>query len=253
MRTMFKLVSTISTALGCVLAVSGPAHAGADGSPGAQSGRAPVTMNHAGRGNGSPRPEFPSGQWRGQSHAEWAQAWWRWWMSIPLKVNSTSDVTGANCGLNQDGPVWFLAGPLGGNFTPTCVIPYGKAIVTPIVAFINDYPCPADFNFEPAPGQALEDYLTEGVTPFIDSFTLIFAALDGKAMKARRVTTKAFGFTGAADVKALDPCVTGSPQVGVSDGYFITIDPLPRGDHVLQINSSSPGFATSGTFTLRIR
>ena len=47
--------------------------------------------------------------------------------------------------------------------------------------------------------------------------------------------------------------MTGSPQLGVSDGYFITIEPLSPGNHVLQINSVSPIMGTTNaTFNLKI-
>jgi len=50
-----------------------------------------------------------------------------------------------------------------------------------------------------------------------------------------------------------DPCVTGSPQVGVSDGHWVFIDPLPRGDHTLLLRSVNMFGATQGTYTLKIR
>ena len=38
----------------------------------------------------------------------------RWMFSIPIGVSSANPAeTGANCGLNQQGPVWNLVGPGG--------------------------------------------------------------------------------------------------------------------------------------------
>ncbi len=250
MNTPFKTVAAVSVLLGCWLALAGSAQAGADGSPGARSARSAFAINHNSRGNDWARSDASLGQWRGQSHAEWTKAWWRWWMSIPANVNSAFD-DGTNCGINQEGPVWFLAGPIDPNFSRTCTIPHGKAILSPIVDFINDYPCP-DPAFKPAAGQSLEDFLAAGIADLV-SQTSGQAILNGKPLKARRVTTNLFGFTGAASLSVLDSCVTGSPQVGVSDGYFFVIEPLPRGDHVLQITSNGPFGAGNGTFTLKIR
>jgi hypothetical protein len=178
---------------------------------------------------------------------------WQWFMSIPFAVSPTNDTDGANCGISQNGQVWFLGGPLGGSFTRTCHIPAGKKILSPIIDFINDFPCP-DPNFKPAPGQSLEAFLTEGVTPLIDMVTLAEAQLDGKPLAVQRATSRLFKFTAAADLSpTFDPCVTGSPQLGVSDGYFVQIQPPSRGRHVLHIKSVHPWFGTSeGNYNLII-
>jgi hypothetical protein len=175
-------------------------------------------------------------------------------MSIPLGVGPSNDATGAQCGINQTGPVWLIGGPLGSTFERSCTIPKGKAILAPIADFINDYPCPAPPPFEPAPGTSLEDFLITGVTPIIDGVTVHTAELDGRTLLERRVTTGLFSFTGAVDLVALDPCVTGSPQVGVSDGYFIFIEPPSVGEHLLHIHSELPsfGFSSDGTYHLNI-
>jgi hypothetical protein len=251
-KTISIACTLAAAATGLLLALAGPALAGNDGA-GRATKPAAANAGSSGRAAESARSEASLGAWRGQTHAQWTQAWWRWWMSIPAIVSPAEDPTGANCGINQDGPVWFLAGPLGSNYERTCTIPYGKAILSPVVDFINDYPCP-DPTFTPGPGQTLEDFLTVTVAPYLDRLTLVDARLNGTPLKTRRVTTKVFGFTGAANLSKFDGCVTGSPQLGISDGYFFVIEPLPRGDHVLQINSNSPDFgATSGTFNLKIR
>ena len=38
---------------------------------------------------------------------------------------------------------------------------------------------------------------------------------------------------------ALDSCVTGKPQKGVSDGYWVMLAPLPKGEHTIHILASS--------------
>jgi hypothetical protein len=150
--------------------------------------------------------------------------------------------------------VWFIGGALGGTFSYSCTIPKGKAILSPIVDFNNDYPCP--YPFEPAKGETLEDFLTTGVTPILDGVTVHTAELDGKPLKERRITSTLFSFIGAADLAApeTDPCVTGSPQVGVSDGYFLFIEPLSVGHHILHIHSEIPSWNLSndGTYDLNI-
>jgi hypothetical protein len=174
-------------------------------------------------------------------------------MSIPVNVGPATDKTGIHCGINQSGPVWFLGAPLGGTNTLSCTIPAGKVILAPAATFINDYPCPDDPSFEPAPGQTLEDFLTEGVTPIIDSFSSE-VELDGHPLRVHRVTAGLQSFTGAKDIVSIDKCVTGSPQLGVVDGQYVLIGPLSHGLHILHIHIDSPLFGSSdNTFHLTIK
>ena len=257
----WRPILTSAVAAACILAASGSVNAATTGGvaddptstnlASTLRGASTSTVNQVNSISSESRST-----WRGATRAEWTQRWWRWWMSIPLGVGPTNDTTGAQCGINQSGPVWFIGGPLGGPpFNRSCTIPKGKAILSPIVDFINDYPCPAPpprSPFEPAPGSSLEDFLITGVTPIIDGFTVHTAELDGRALRELRITTGLFSFTGAVDLVPLDPCVTGSPQVGVSDGYFIFINPPSVGEHILHIHSVSSAGSNDGTYHLNI-
>jgi hypothetical protein len=46
----------------------------------------------------------------GFSFAEWAIKWWQWLLSIPKENNPAIDNNRTNCHVQQQGPVWFLAG-----------------------------------------------------------------------------------------------------------------------------------------------
>ena len=50
----------------------------------------------------------------GVSDADWTAKWWQWVLSLPVEINPVKDLTGKNCATNQNGPVWFLAGTVGG-------------------------------------------------------------------------------------------------------------------------------------------
>jgi hypothetical protein len=62
----------------------------------------------------------PSSSPHGQTYPQWAGAWWKWFMELPL-TNSEGDVhPGSDCAPNafdvtegQTGNVWFLAAPFG--------------------------------------------------------------------------------------------------------------------------------------------
>jgi hypothetical protein len=193
-------------------------------------------------------------EWHGASRATWVERWWHRLTAMPADVG-VFDPTGANCSLLQEGPVWFLQAPSGGSFLKTCEIPAGKAILSPVFNIINDYPCP-DPTFAPAPSQSLEDFLLTSFAFIIDGTTGIEATLDGRPLPVRRVVKGAFGFTGAISLatSGFDSCVTGSPQVGISDGYWIFIDPLPPGRHELHLHSVAPLFGTTdGTHIITVK
>lgn len=106
-------------------------------------------------------------QWRGETYASLTERWWRWYVSIPYGVGPSVDPSGANCGINQSGPVWFLAGKLGSTWASACTVPVGKAILTPVFDVLDDYPCP-DAKFQPAPGQSLEAFLQADIANYVD-------------------------------------------------------------------------------------
>jgi len=67
-----------------------------------------------------------------------------------------------------------------GPVTRSCTIPTGKALFFPIgITYLNDYPCP-DPNFQPPPGQTLEEFLTEGAAAIIDLVTELEVIVDGQ-------------------------------------------------------------------------
>ena len=68
----------------------------------------------------------------GLTYGEWTAKWFHGQTSIPKKDNPIADTTGVDCGLNQNGPVWFLTGTFGGSAERTCSMPAGTAILFPV-------------------------------------------------------------------------------------------------------------------------
>jgi len=121
---------------------------------------------------------------------------------------------------------------------------------------VNDYPCP-DPLFQPPPGQTLEEFLTDGAKAVIDPVDRLDVEVDGRSLRPLtrfRFTSQLFQFTGASELQgSLDPCVTGSPQLGVSDGYWLMLRPLAVGQHTLHFTGGATGgFVTDVTYTLTI-
>ena len=176
----------------------------------------------------------------GKTYGEWGAEWWKWALSFPIDQNPIMDPTGEFASQGQSGPVWFLAGTSGGTAERAVTIPAGKAIFFSMLNLINDYPCP-DPNFQPAPGQTLEEFLTEGAAFFIDHTTVLFAEVDGVPLKNLfnyRATSGLFTFTGDPSLVSFDPCITGAPQQAVADGYWVMLAPLRRGAHTIRFGGT---------------
>jgi hypothetical protein len=219
----------------------------------------------------------------GLSYQQWSAKWWQWAWSIPSDINPILDKTGANCDVDQSGPVWYLAGTAGFDTERACTIPAGKMIFFPIINLGNDYPClnltvtpPGQQRknpiFQPGPGQSLEQFLTIGYGPLpdgtqiggarqaIDHVTAVSASLDGVPVRdltlppetsIYRATSPMFVFQGDRSLlTTFDNCV-GPGHKAVSDGYWIMLKPLSPGSHNLIFSGTEtfPGFSFTVTVT----
>ncbi len=192
-------------------------------------------------GNPNPGAHVAWSKPYGATITDWTQQWWQWAFSVPFEHNPLVDATGANAALNQSGPVWFVAGTSGGPAERTFTIPTGKSVLFPIVNYLNDYPCP-DPAFKPEPGQTLEEFLQAGTEWYLAHVKEMKVVLDGAELQdlsSYRFTSGLFTFTGDPSLTALDPCVTGTPQSGVADGYWVMLTPLSAGKHTLHIYAKS--------------
>jgi hypothetical protein len=219
-------------------------------------GLAMAPTSQAARAQRNPNPGVipPHARPYGLSYGEWGAQWWRWAYSFPVDQFPPSQSGEVDCGAGQSGSVWFLAGTVGqGPVTRSCTIPTGKALFIPIVTYLNDYPCP-DPNFQPPPGVTLEEWLTEGAAQIIDLVTQLEVVVDGRALTDLfnyRAHSSLFTFTADPSLVALDPCVTGTPQVGVTDGYWIMLSPLPAGPHTIFIHGVID-FGGGNTFEVEV-
>jgi hypothetical protein len=190
------------------------------------------------QGPATPGVAPPQSKPYGASYGEWAAQWWQWAYSFPADLFPSAQSGLVDLSLHQSGHVWFLAGTAGGGpVTRTGTIPSGTALFFPIVNYLNDYPCP-DPNFQPAPGQSLEDFLTQGAEAVIAATTALEVVVDGRPLEdpfGYRATSGLFKFTADPSLIAFDPCVTGSEQFGVTDGYWVMLHPLSVGAHTISI------------------
>ena len=194
----------------------------------------------------------------GKPVKEWTKDWWKYVVSFnraQCPLNQFQSLVGTS---GQIGPVHCLVGSKKGVVTRSIETTPTKGLLVPVIATIKSYPN-ADANFKPAPGQSVEQFLKISADKFIDQATNLVATLDGKPIQisdANRQPTNVFSFTGNKDLgNYLDLGVTGKPQSAVSDGYWVTIDKLPVGDHQLKVHAEIPqqGIVTDVTYTIKVR
>jgi len=195
----------------------------------------------------------------------WAERIGQWIYGQPFDQNPAFDQTGADCGVDQSGPVWFIPPifalpgtprPLIQNASRTCTIPEDRALLLDIGAVIDDFPCP-DQSFRPAPGQSLFDFLIADVAPLLDSVNELDVTIDGQQIRDvlgyRFTSTDLFEITGDLSLQTtLDPCITGSPQDAVIDGFFMMLKPLTQGAHTIVVHGTNT-FGDDRTFTYHLK
>jgi hypothetical protein len=189
----------------------------------------------------------------------WAENSVAWIYAQPADHNPFPDPTGADCAVDQQGPVWFLA-PIAsmaaGNFVRSCTIPRGKAVLL-MASFVSDpWPCP-DPNFHPAPGQSLYDFLIADAQAVVDAslmFGQLDITLDGRpvlnALDYHYVSDNLYSLKGDPRLQPVfDPCITGAWQPAVVNGYFMLFRPLSRGMHTIVRRSVGKDSGAVNTFT----
>lgn len=208
------------------------------------------------RGNSAnPNPKvLPN---KGHKYERLSARWWQWALSYPA-----ADIPFFNAGGpvdlsdGQSGSTWFLAGANYGLDTArTGEVPAGTTLFFPLANLINDYPCPPEYGFEPDPGESLEHFLQRTGNEFLPNLTDLFAEVDGIALTdldVYRTTSPMFTFEADPALNTFfDPCITGTPQNGVSVGYYLLLAPLRPGNHTLHFGA--PSWGQDITYQIKVK
>ena len=190
----------------------------------------------------------------GASIDVWAERSIQWLYAQPFEHHPFFDPTGADCGVGQQGPMWYLApifSTMAGDWYRSCTIPRDKAILLQVGYVSETYPCP--FPFEPAPGQSLYDFLLEDSWTYLRPIKLD-VSLDGQPIKDalgyHYISEDLYEITGDLSLQTtFDPCITGSPQPALINGYFIPFRALAPGQHTLVRRTTNVATGTTNTFT----
>jgi hypothetical protein len=178
----------------------------------------------------------------GQTIATWTQDWWTWALQAPYVTNPLLDTTGAYAGINNNEPVYFVAGTASDFGGPANVdrmfdVPAGKPLLIPV---LNSFDTLDPKNVENMDMQAFQN----GVRG-------LFAEIDGvpiKNLQSYLVRTDFFSM-GPTQLGSLAEQI-GEP-LGVdlsptkSSGYWLMVEGLAPGQHTLEFGGSlNTGFST---------
>jgi hypothetical protein len=173
----------------------------------------------------------------GSTYAQWTAKWWAWLMSIPTNINPAADTSGINCARGQAGPVWFLAGSLGGHAERTCTIPAGEALLFPVIN--------SECSYAETPKLTSEAALRSCAVLEIDKVSHVQATVDGVSLQSSqipRVQSPLFNFIFPPNGIFGAPA---GPSQSVSDGYWVFLHPLPAGSHELAWKAVEGSFTTT--------
>jgi hypothetical protein len=200
--------------------------------------------------------------------------WWQWIYSLPATdVNGTNtnpllDSTGAYAAAGQKhgsgpaGKYFFLAGNIGGDMVRNVTVPADKALFFPVINYEADNAVPANPDGSLVNKKVPE--LRTMAAAFVDATESKYARLDGKPLSDFRVKSPTFSYT--LPKKSLyayyavhydpvydQPQFKGTIKPVVSDGYWVVIPPLSRGQHKIEFGGSSSGFALSLVYNVTVK
>lgn len=186
----------------------------------------------------------PTQTFAGNTYSGWSIAWWRWAFSLSGSNNPIVDPSGASCGVNQRGAVWFLAGVGNAETSPVCTVPEDKAVLAPVI----------NGECSTLEGTAESDLAScaQSQMDLVDLSTLT-ASVDGQPVDATqfRFHTNEYAITAVPNNPFGAQAGTGR---SVADGFYLLLRPLSAGRHTVDVHGSVPAFKFSITthYTLRV-
>jgi hypothetical protein len=188
-------------------------------------------MDDRDHGNaGNPRVFPPGSSPFGMSYGEWLAEFFAWVFNIPPENNPSLDLTGEFCGVEQSGPVWYLAppvcfaGPCDLTRNLSCEVPAGKILFVPMLA--------AGASVLTGEGQNAEELLAY-VNGVVDQAVVTLCEVDGVPIHNTHRYRDDAVVTVVFDEDNLLELPSGTSTLAAFDGISIMIPPLPPGQHTI--------------------
>jgi hypothetical protein len=187
----------------------------------------------------------------GKTISNWGHAWWQWAARFSAADNPIAQDGFVDCTAGQSGAVWFLAGTGGGTVERTCSVKQGKALFFPIgnsIAWSDD---DSDLDecravaaqyIDPAPTWTCE---VDGI-PCIYTNQVVRAQSDPLPFDIPGDSWLAVD----EDGELLN--TPGLWKPSISDGYWVMLPPLSRGEHTIRFTYSRSGFELDVTYHLTV-
>lgn len=189
-------------------------------------------------GNRNPGVVPPNANFKGLSYSEWAAKSWQEAYGLPVVDGDHPFLSGGVYG-GEDG-VAYLAGPLGAPAVVEITIPTG----TPLLFSVLAAEC-SQIEPDPFHGDTVEELL-DCANGHIDNTSGLFASIDGKPinnLEAYRVDS-VFGL-GPLPADNLLGAPEGATSLAAQSGYFLMLNPLSRGRHVIHVQGTFDQFDVS--------
>jgi hypothetical protein len=195
--------------------------------------------------------------------AELAAAWTQWAYSKPAVVSPLigSYQGGPKCDgtpvTPTQGKQWFLAGTSDGSkVVRTCTMPVGTHLFFPVVSVVG-------FAFPGNPGETKETERAAAInrinSVLADPQFSKLVTVDGKMVKSNRIVRATYS-------KGKGPYLTLTLPAGnvldqppgdypaTADGLWVTLPPLPPGEHTIHFEARAPtvGFSQDNTYILTV-
>jgi hypothetical protein len=175
----------------------------------------------------------------GRTIAEWSAEWWKWVSPIRLEESPLFDSTGDFANMDQSTPVFFLAGIMNtsGAIERRFSLREDQYLFFPIENFSAD-------NIDSDPPFTIEG-LRDLLNDALALVTEMHASIDGvpvSDLSSHRVASPVFSIA-YSDSDNLESFQAGHPFVGlddpiVSDGYWLMLEPLKPGVHVINFGGT---------------
>ena len=170
-----------------------------------------------------------------------AAQWWQWAIETPASENPVTDTTGEFAAVGQRGPVWFLAGNLGGTTVRTITLPADTTLFVPIVnTFLVDE---GTIGEERARNRAAIDGAA-GLSLEVDGIPV-------RITENNREQSTPFALKLPVDNIYGAPAGTYAPTV--DEGYYVLLAPLAPGTHTIHFAGSLPDFSLDVTYYITVQ